>query len=306
MVSKKASDQVGILARSSGPQAPLWTAGDGEHPVGQGLMSGAPLLHWDDADAVPEIRLLSIYQPWASLIALGHKKIETRWKHASYRGWLALHGSKKWDDENAPYARQEPFRTRLREAGYSDPSLLPRGYVVALGRLVDSQRAERLSPEPIERAYGNYKPGNFGWIFDEVLPLATPFKLRGMPGIFSLPIDVQAELWAAAHALPTTHTTTRHTLYTFGYHGQTLEALLAHQARLGALVVDVRFKAPGPPGTGRASGGRRRRWRMGRACPTTTGASGWGTRTTTPMVPCTSPIQRRGSLSSKTSSSRCP
>ena len=36
------------------------------------------------------MKALTVYQPWASLIALGEKKIETRSWPTNYRGPLAL------------------------------------------------------------------------------------------------------------------------------------------------------------------------------------------------------------------------
>ncbi len=41
------------------------------------------------------MKAISILQPWASLVALGHKKIETRSWNTKYRGELLIHASKK-------------------------------------------------------------------------------------------------------------------------------------------------------------------------------------------------------------------
>ena len=48
-----------------------------------------------------EIKAISLWQPWASLIALGGKKIETRSWPTKYRGPLAIHASKN----QPPYAQ---------------------------------------------------------------------------------------------------------------------------------------------------------------------------------------------------------
>ncbi len=42
-----------------------------------------------------ELRMLSLYQPWASLILYGTKGNETRSWHTSYRGWVAIHAGKQ-------------------------------------------------------------------------------------------------------------------------------------------------------------------------------------------------------------------
>jgi hypothetical protein len=43
------------------------------------------------------MKVISIIQPWATLIAIGEKKFETRSWSTKYRGELAIHASKKID-----------------------------------------------------------------------------------------------------------------------------------------------------------------------------------------------------------------
>lgn len=55
------------------------------------------------------MKALTIRQPWASLIALGVKTIETRSWSTSYRGPLAIHAAKRrpspwWEDTRTGYA----------------------------------------------------------------------------------------------------------------------------------------------------------------------------------------------------------
>ena len=46
------------------------------------------------SDIVRVTRCLSLIQPWATLVAIGAKKVETRSWKTPYRGWLAIHASK--------------------------------------------------------------------------------------------------------------------------------------------------------------------------------------------------------------------
>lgn len=39
------------------------------------------------------MKVITIWQPWASLIVLGHKKIETRGWATKYRGPLLIHAA---------------------------------------------------------------------------------------------------------------------------------------------------------------------------------------------------------------------
>ena len=41
------------------------------------------------------MKALTLWQPWASLVALGHKRIETRCWSTKYRGDLAIHAAAK-------------------------------------------------------------------------------------------------------------------------------------------------------------------------------------------------------------------
>lgn len=95
------------------------------------------------------MRALSLHQPWASLVALGVKRIETRSWATSYRGPLAIHASRKFprlhEAQDAWHAfplevyeatRSTENRTRFPPEGqHCGP--LPLGAVVATATLVD-------------------------------------------------------------------------------------------------------------------------------------------------------------------------
>ena len=76
------------------------------------------------------IRGLSVQQPFAQLITLGAKTIETRSFHRKYTGWLAIHAAKRFPRE---------FRYLCAEPPYSlyTPCVahLPLGAIVAVARL---------------------------------------------------------------------------------------------------------------------------------------------------------------------------
>ncbi|HEX8400484.1 MAG TPA: hypothetical protein VF628_02145 [Allosphingosinicella sp.] len=55
--------------------------------------------------------------------------------------------------------------------------------------LVDVKSTEelKLSVGAIERLYGNYAPGRFGWVLDEIVPLDEPIACRGAQSFFQVP-----------------------------------------------------------------------------------------------------------------------
>lgn len=137
--------------------------------------------------ATPElIMALSLWQPWATLMAIGAKHYETRSWPTRYRGPLAIHASLRLKPDQVVLFVQEPFRSVLHAAGISLPSQLPSGAFVATGRLVNCIRTEeidaRLSDQ--ERAFGDYTPGRWAWILADIHLLSTPVPARGQQGLW--------------------------------------------------------------------------------------------------------------------------
>lgn len=159
-----------------------------------------------------EVRVLTIRQPWASLVALGVKTVETRPMPTKYRGWVAIHAAAADTDRTILDPAIAPAWDRLGDfIGGNAPV---RGAVVAVARLTDclpieanrtigewweGERrrvlavplggivricdvgdgcCEMLDPFP-ELPYGDFTPGRYGWLLDEVRPLATPIPWKG-------------------------------------------------------------------------------------------------------------------------------
>jgi hypothetical protein len=122
-------------------------------------------------------KVISLLQPWASLVVMGHKKIETRSWTTAYRGNLLIHASK--GRAGAAIAATPLFQQHI-----PDFSTLPFGAIIGEARLVDILRIEETGlPEEHmaqltleERAFGDYHAGRFAWmledavIWDEVIP----------------------------------------------------------------------------------------------------------------------------------------
>jgi activating signal cointegrator 1 len=138
------------------------------------------------------MKALSVMQPWATLIAQGAKRIETRSWSTSYRGLLAIHTSGKMNREAAMSLRAPSIREALEAGGYhqgsgpaSNPYRLPLGAVIAVVTLVDVQRItpEHVPTEP-ERSFGDYTPGRFAWFLHDVRRLPEPVTAKGALGLW--------------------------------------------------------------------------------------------------------------------------
>src|SRR5262245_18042005 len=89
---------------------------------------------------------LSLWQPWASLIAIGAKKIETRSWPTNYRGLVAIHAAKRFQEPERMLVGEHRFMDALKphykraplpevHRTIVSPLDLPLGCFIALGRL---------------------------------------------------------------------------------------------------------------------------------------------------------------------------
>lgn len=159
-----------------------------------------------------QIKALSLWQPWASLIAFGEKQIETRsWPcKLTMPCVIAIHAAKKWDMALYVECRCSPYRQALDRHGVtydaSDSRKLqrpsfPLGAIVCLARLVNCYGTESLNRLDIvsskERAFGNYGRERFGWIFDNVLEV-PPVAVKGGQGLWDWEVPVELERFVEA------------------------------------------------------------------------------------------------------------
>jgi activating signal cointegrator 1 len=161
------------------------------------------------------MRAISLWQPWASAIAVGAKRVETRSWSTSYRGRFAIHAAKRLNIGELIH-----FSCCWNWCGALQPTglvmgggskldrLLPFGALVATARLVDCRPTGSFTldeldaprePQGInaphlyrwtERQMGDFGLGRFGWILEDVRPLEVPVPWRGAQGFFNVPDEV--------------------------------------------------------------------------------------------------------------------
>jgi len=151
---------------------------------------------------------ISLSPPYATLIALNLKKIETRGWATSHRGQLGIHQTLAPGPRGTTEAdlhaivRNRPFCDVLfQPLGCTDSlqvcAVLPRGKIVAVVDLrgciqVDSEQLVSYSIPGVddwfftdqERAFGDYSPGRWAWLLTNVRALPEPVSARGMPGLW--------------------------------------------------------------------------------------------------------------------------
>lgn len=166
---------------------------------------------------------ISLSPPYATLVAILAKLIETRSWSTSHRGLLAIHQTAAPGPKGTTEAAlwdlclSSPFKEALLAAGMGNPARLPRGKIVAVvdllhcehvlydwprNQLVSQRSGHRLTDQ--ERAFGDYSIGRYAWLLGNIRALPAPVSARGMPGLWDAPADVEAEI-ARQMAAPCPH-----------------------------------------------------------------------------------------------------
>jgi hypothetical protein len=149
------------------------------------------------------MRCITLTQPYATLIALGAKKIETRSWATRYRGPLAIHAAKGYPTWARDLAARDPFYGVLRasmpplettgEPPVLPGLLLPRGAIVAVCELVDCRPTNEIHDHFLawnkgrlywdltdqERVFGDYAPDRYAWLLSDIRALPTPIPAKG-------------------------------------------------------------------------------------------------------------------------------
>lgn len=140
------------------------------------------------------MKALSLWEPWAGLVAAGIKTVETRSWTTNHRGELAIAatahagGWTVWSD--LPDDVRDAWPTSRR---------LAHGHVVATCTLVDVIPVDRIvwtsrwpgwrlidrhgGARPFiafdQRPLGDFTPGRYAWLLDNIHPLDPPVPARG-------------------------------------------------------------------------------------------------------------------------------
>lgn len=119
------------------------------------------------------MKAISLWQPWASLMVSGLKKIETRSWATNYRGPLLIHAA-------------------LKELpGLGIIGNIPRGGIIGSVDLIDCQGVNLFNrPDYPERDYGDYTAGRFMWITENPKAFKKIIPYKGRQRIFNIPDEV--------------------------------------------------------------------------------------------------------------------
>ena len=132
------------------------------------------------------MKALTLTQPWATLVAIGDKKIETRSWNTNYRGPLAIHAAKGFPVTAKGLCYDAVFKECLQFAGYKDHQALPLGAVIAVCNLVEVKKItgyEKL-PKGKEYIFGDYRLNRYMWCLENVVAFPEPILVKGALGLW--------------------------------------------------------------------------------------------------------------------------
>jgi activating signal cointegrator 1 len=142
------------------------------------------------------VRCLSLWQPWASLMACGAKFIETRGWNTKVRGEIYIHAG----------ATKTPIREMLKAPSWwiaqveealdvcADKWLtdLPYGALIGKGNLISTSPVEWWEQHyPEQLPFGDFKEGRYGHFYERLAAI-EPIPWKGSQGFFfaTLPPNV--------------------------------------------------------------------------------------------------------------------
>jgi hypothetical protein len=163
------------------------------------------------------MKAITVLEPWASLIMLNQKHIETRSWKTNYRGQLLIHagtGHRPW---HMDLAFKEPFFSSLEQVHSTklDKAITYHlGCIIAVCELTDCikivgaidgslgsfsvpvHKAELENGETIrgnEFYFGDYQIGRYAWILHDIKALEKPIPVKGQQGLWNYEIGNEVQ-----------------------------------------------------------------------------------------------------------------
>jgi hypothetical protein len=163
------------------------------------------------------MKVLTLLQPWATLVVIGAKKIETRSWNTKYRGPVLIHASKKKIPELLQLQCTWAFDAAFHSMGGTmSPGAkinfardLPFGAIIGMAEITDCRPTDSFTVKELdkkrypqgrifdcwtERQLGDYTPGRYGWLLSNPVRFETPIPAKGSLGLWEYNGPISFEL----------------------------------------------------------------------------------------------------------------
>lgn len=136
-----------------------------------------------------KLKAITLWQPWATAMAKGSKRNETRGWETSYRGDMVICSAKRKPTRDECGDENESYQACLA---------LPYGFALCVVEIYDCvptqyfmRRSDRAklplrTITETEWHLGNYSDGRFAWLTKNLRELKTPVPVIGRQGFFFL------------------------------------------------------------------------------------------------------------------------
>lgn len=144
-----------------------------------------------------KVKVISLLQPWATLVVIGAKKIETRSWNTFYRGKILIHASKgKAAGMNLWFL--DPFNKYIK-----DFNALPFGAIIGSCEITKTELTsvaehrllnDRFNLDEIH--FGDYSKGRHAWHLKNPVQFAAPIPAKGSLSIwqYDMPEDFYSHI----------------------------------------------------------------------------------------------------------------
>lgn len=135
------------------------------------------------------MRAISLTEPWATLMALQEKRVETRsWKIPRHiiGQEVGIHAARGYPGWASELTEREPFCSSLRARGNVFVPNLTRGRILCIVKFIGYRRTEDVRGQlpAKELAFGDYSDGRFAWMTEFVRKLDEPVLVTGHQGFW--------------------------------------------------------------------------------------------------------------------------
>lgn len=135
------------------------------------------------------MKAITLWEPWATLVALEVKRWETRSWWTNYRGPLAIHAASK--------KRFHSHYMKAAQTNITAPDLkiedLSFGQIVAVCELtacIEMTHKMIMGMTETERMLGDWLEGSYAWALENVRALDKPITVLGKQGLWDLPSEI--------------------------------------------------------------------------------------------------------------------
>lgn len=160
------------------------------------------------------MKAISLWQPWASLVVCGAKKIETRSWPTKVRGTVAIHAAKRPFNTSSYLDRElHPFANALGLPDIYSFNKLPLGCILGTVEIIEVYpivSQTNIDGRPLEAAFydddvrvsvtgnellfGGYTPGRYAWILDNPVMFDKPIPAIGRQGFWNWEVPDEINL----------------------------------------------------------------------------------------------------------------